>query len=70
MPWSPPTVVVDSLTLELVEDKLREAAAKMSGALSMHRSGCVLGYLTTQDVRDQIVDVAEQLRKMRDGSQR
>ena len=71
MPWSPPPVLVDSLALELAEDELRQAAAKMTGSMSKHRAGCVLlRYADAEDVRDQIAVVAERLKKMRDGAQR
>lgn len=68
MAWSPPTVVVDSLTLELAEDKLRQAAAKISGILDAHRAGGVMKFSVAQDIQDQIARVADQLKKMRDGT--
>ena len=67
MPWSSPTVVVDSLTLELAEDELRQAAAKVTGSTQGYKD---MRWSDAQDVRDQIVEVAERLRKMRDGAQR
>ncbi len=66
MPWSPPTVVVDSLTLELAEDELRQAAGWITGSMKGQKTGNVLR--DAEDIRDQIVEVAERLRKMRDGS--
>lgn len=72
MPWSPPTVAVDSLTLELAEDSLREAGAKMRGAIEGYKGGytVLMRYSDAQDVRDEINRVAETLRRMRDGPQR